>query len=89
MWLFCLQIQYRKGDYIIRQGARGVTFFIISKGTVRVTIKDPTDNGQDKFIRYLKQGDSFGERALQSEEIRTANVIADSDEVHCLVMDGE
>lgn len=29
-----LQMYYKVGDYIIRQGARGDTFFIISKGKV-------------------------------------------------------
>jgi len=53
-----------------------------------VTIKDP-NSGTDVFIRTLARGDSFGEKALQSEEIRTANVVADSEEVDCLVMDRE
>lgn len=30
-----LQTHYEDGEYIIRQGARGDTFFIISKGKVR------------------------------------------------------
>lgn len=32
--VFLFQTFYRPGDYIIRQGARGDTFFIISKGQV-------------------------------------------------------
>lgn len=55
---------YQKGDYIIRQGARGDTFFIISKGQVRVTIRQP-DTQEEKFIRTLGKGDFFGEKALQ------------------------
>lgn len=55
---------YAAGDYIVRQGARGDTFFIISKGTVKVTIKDPTTN-QEQYIRTLGKGDFFGEKALQ------------------------
>jgi signal-transduction protein with cAMP-binding, CBS, and nucleotidyltransferase domain len=55
---------YQKGDYIIRQGARGDTFFIISKGQVRVTIR-PQDSFEEKFIRSLSKGDFFGEKALQ------------------------
>ena len=55
---------YRKGDYIIRQGARGDTFFIISKGQVRVTIR-PENSFEEKFIRNLGKGDFFGEKALQ------------------------
>lgn len=77
---------YQKGDYIIRQGARGDTFFIISKGQVRVTIRQDTQ--EEKFIRTLGKGDFFGEKALQGDDLRTANIICDSPEgVTCLVID--
>ncbi|GAB0095297.1 cGMP-dependent protein kinase [Sergentomyia squamirostris] len=80
---------YQKGDYIVRQGARGDTFFIISKGQVRVTIRQP-DSQEEKFIRLLGKGDFFGEKALQGDDLRTANIICDSpDGVTCLVIDRE
>ncbi|XP_043262894.1 cGMP-dependent protein kinase, isozyme 2 forms cD4/T1/T3A/T3B isoform X3 [Colletes gigas] len=80
---------YNNGDYIIRQGARGDTFFIISRGQVRVTIKQP-DSTEDKYIRTLGKGDFFGEKALQGDDLRTANIIADDLEgVSCLVIDRE
>ncbi len=84
---------YQKGDYIIRQGARGDTFYIISSGDVRVTQKKSSaeaGEAEDKFIRGLKRGDFFGEKALQGEDIRTANIVADSETgVTCLVIDRE
>ncbi|XP_008557730.1 cGMP-dependent protein kinase, isozyme 2 forms cD5/T2 isoform X3 [Microplitis demolitor] len=80
---------YNNGDYIIRQGARGDTFFIISRGQVRVTIKQP-DTTNEKYIRTLGKGDFFGEKALQGDDLRTANIIADDpDGVSCLVIDRE
>ncbi|KAK3932423.1 cGMP-dependent protein kinase, isozyme 2 forms cD5/T2 [Frankliniella fusca] len=80
---------YNAGDYIIRQGARGDTFFIISKGRVKVTIKQPTGT-EEKYIRTLTKGDFFGEKALQGDDLRTANIIADDpDGVCCLVIDRE
>ncbi|KOC60008.1 cGMP-dependent protein kinase, isozyme 2 forms cD5/T2 [Habropoda laboriosa] len=80
---------YNNGDYIIRQGARGDTFFIISRGQVRVTIKQP-DTPEEKYIRTLGKGDFFGEKALQGDDLRTANIIADDPEgVSCLVIDRE
>ncbi|XP_054267614.1 cGMP-dependent protein kinase, isozyme 2 forms cD5/T2 isoform X2 [Macrosteles quadrilineatus] len=80
---------YNEGDYIIRQGARGDTFFIISKGKVKVTIKQPNTE-EDKFIRQLSKGDFFGEKALQGDDLRTANIVADDPEgVTCLVIDRE
>ncbi|XP_046673109.1 cGMP-dependent protein kinase, isozyme 2 forms cD4/T1/T3A/T3B isoform X4 [Homalodisca vitripennis] len=80
---------YNEGDYIIRQGARGDTFFIISKGKVKVTIKQPNTE-EEKFIRQLRKGDFFGEKALQGDDLRTANIVADDPEgVTCLVIDRE
>jgi len=78
---------YENGEYIIRQGARGDTFYIISKGKVKVTMKKKGANEED-FIRYLTKGDFFGEKALQLEELRTANIISvDPEGVTCLGLD--
>lgn len=41
----------------------------------------------ENFIRYLSKGEFFGEKALKQEEVRTANVVADSDVVECLAID--
>lgn len=80
---------YAHGDYIIRQGARGDTFFIISKGTVKVT-KKIQDSNEEKYIRTLGKGDFFGEKALQGDDLRTANITVDNPEgVYCLVIDRE
>lgn len=80
---------YADGDYIIRQGARGDTFFIISKGQVKVTIRQPNTT-EEKYIRTLNKGDFFGEKALQGDDLRTANIICDDpDGVSCLVIDRE
>ncbi|KAG6443414.1 hypothetical protein O3G_MSEX002782 [Manduca sexta] len=83
------ETHYQNGDYIIRQGARGDTFFIISKGQVKVTQKQPNSN-DEKFIRTLTKGDFFGEKALQGDDLRTANIVCDSpDGTTCLVIDRE
>jgi len=81
---------YKEGQCIIRQGAIGDTFFIINAGRVKVTMKEG-GSAEDKFIRNLHKGDFFGEKALSGEEVRTANIIADTGdpegEVKCLVID--
>ncbi|KAG1954656.1 cGMP-dependent protein kinase [Pimephales promelas] len=79
------ETHYSDGEYIIRQGARGDTFFIISKGKVNVTREDPP-NGTPVYLRSLGKGDWFGEKALQGEDIRTANVVS-AEAVTCLVID--
>ncbi|CAL8089616.1 unnamed protein product [Calicophoron daubneyi] len=78
---------YDPGDYVIREGARGNTFFIISKGKVKVT-KNRGKDGEEQFIRCMERGDWFGEKALTDEDVRTANIIAaEPDGVDCLVLD--
>ena len=37
----------------------------------------------------MKKGDYFGEQALLKTEYRTANVVAESQEVECLAFDRE
>ncbi|XP_068711116.1 cGMP-dependent protein kinase 1-like isoform X4 [Montipora foliosa] len=79
---------YDEGEYIIRQGARGDTFFLIKKGAVNVTQR-PSVHAEPVFVRTLGKGDFFGEKALKGEDLRTANCIAASGGVHCLVLDRE
>ncbi|KAK3097128.1 hypothetical protein FSP39_006620 [Pinctada imbricata] len=85
----CLEVDFfHDNEYIIREGGRGDNFFIINKGEVRVTQKVSNDV-DPKDIRKLCRGDYFGERALLSEDRRTANVIALPPGVECLTIDRE
>ncbi|KAL0281011.1 UNVERIFIED_CONTAM: hypothetical protein PYX00_002140 [Menopon gallinae] len=79
---------YPSGAHIIRQGASGDTFFIISSGRVKVTQQKP-GREEEEEIRILGKGDYFGEQALLKEDWRTANVIALSPGVECLTLDRE
>ncbi|XP_059802406.1 cGMP-dependent protein kinase 2 [Hypanus sabinus] len=83
----CLEVDYYDtGDYIIREGEQGSTFFIIAKGKVRVTqMREGAEEPQE--IKTLKAGEYFGEKALISEDLRSANIIADDDDTQCLVID--
>ncbi|XP_076587090.1 cGMP-dependent protein kinase 1 [Chaetodon auriga] len=81
------ETRYAEGDYIIRQGATGDTFYIISKGQVKVTEKKPGHEEQIILSR-LSERQWFGEKALWGEDVRTANVIA-AGEVTCSVIDRE
>ncbi|KAK5640118.1 hypothetical protein RI129_010929 [Pyrocoelia pectoralis] len=79
---------YPSGAYIVRQGASGDTFFIISSGSVKITQR--ISGGLDEEeIRTLSRGDYFGEQALLREECRTASVIALNPGVECLTLDRE
>lgn len=63
-----------KGKFIIRQGTHGTSAFIIESGTVEVFQVDA--NGNKKELAILKEKDVFGEMALISDCVRSANVRA-------------
>ncbi|KAI3363182.1 hypothetical protein L3Q82_011548, partial [Scortum barcoo] len=77
---------FEKGEYIIREGEEGNTFFIIAKGEVIVTQR--TEGfAEPREIKTLGVGDYFGEKALISEDVRSANIICNENDTHCLVVD--
>ncbi|XP_066488175.1 cGMP-dependent protein kinase 2 isoform X4 [Tiliqua scincoides] len=85
----CLEVEYYdKGDYVIREGEEGSTFFVISRGKVKVT-QTAEGQAQPQLIKTLQKGDYFGEKALISDDVRSANIIADENDVECLVIDRE
>ncbi|XP_051269255.1 cGMP-dependent protein kinase 1-like isoform X2 [Dicentrarchus labrax] len=81
------ETHYSDSDYIIRQGASGDTFFIISEGQVKVSQQNSA-NDEQLTVKSLSKGDWFGEQALKGEDVRTASVTAVGD-VTCLVIDRE
>ncbi|MEE6460183.1 hypothetical protein FKM82_000878 [Ascaphus truei] len=85
----CLEVEYyEKGEYIIREGEEGSTFFIIARGKVKVT-QSAEGYQEAQLIKMLDRGDYFGEKALISEDVRSANIIAEDNDVECLAMDRE
>ena len=63
-------------ECIISQGAVGDLFYIIAEGKVKVTVNQPGGEHSEKEVAILKEGDYFGERALQTTDTRSANVYA-------------
>uniref|UniRef100_A0A914ICV8 cGMP-dependent protein kinase egl-4 n=1 Tax=Globodera rostochiensis TaxID=31243 RepID=A0A914ICV8_GLORO len=82
------QDYYAADHYIIREGEKGDTFFVINSGQVRVT-QSIEGELEPREVRVLKQGEFFGEKALLGEEVRTANVIALAPGVEVLTLDRE
>ncbi|KAM9808688.1 cGMP-dependent protein kinase 2 isoform 3-T6 [Syngnathus typhle] len=83
----CLEVDYfEKGDYIIREGEEGDTFFIIAKGQVIVT-QSTEGFAEPQQIKTLGVGHYFGEKALISEDLRSANIICNENDTQCLVVD--
>jgi len=77
---------YHPDEYIIREGERGDSFFVIIEGSVRV-MQMLEGKEEPQEIRKLKKGDYFGEKALLSEDVRTASVISETPGTKCLVVE--
>lgn len=76
------QEYFKAGDTILREGEAGNTFYIIQNGKVDILKKSLGESpiatlGKEKF---------FGEKALLSDDVRQATVVASSPVVVCYVM---
>ena len=65
---------YDKEKMILIEESAGETFFLIYKGTVKITRM--SDDGREVILAILGEGDFFGEMALLDGEGRSANVVA-------------
>lgn len=72
---------FDEGSEIIKEGDKGDKFYMIEEGDVNIYIGKL---GPDP-IRTLNKGAFFGEKALMSDDIRTATCTAAS-RVKCLVL---
>jgi len=71
---------YSKGEAIIRHGTAGDSMFIVHGGTVVVRLPDDSLTGWHQ-VAQLGPGHVFGEMALLTGEMRTADVVAMTDVV--------
>jgi len=69
--------QYIKGESVFYQGDPGLGMYVIEKGKVGVAVVG--DDGTQKEITELTNGDFFGEIALLDESPRSASVVVKED----------
>ncbi|CAM9441201.1 unnamed protein product [Chrysoparadoxa australica] len=81
------QVHFKEGEYIIRQGEQGQTFYLIESGTVKCTQWKSINDRSEVLLLTLHDGDYFGEMALMLEEPRAANCVAADGDVRCLALD--
>lgn len=74
-----ITLVFKKGEIIVSEGDMANSFFIIKKGKVSA-LKD------NKELRQMNEGDSFGEQALFQNSVRGATVKAVDETVKCLAL---
>jgi CRP-like cAMP-binding protein len=67
------QINYKSGDVILKQGAEGDYFYVLTRGQAVVTRETPLSKEGIKLAE-LQVGHTFGEEALISDAKRNATV---------------
>ena len=71
---------YSRGEAILRSGTAGDSMFVLHTGTVSVRLPEDSLTGWHQ-VAALGPGSVFGEMALLTGEVRTADVVALSDVV--------
>ncbi len=72
------QINYKAGDVVLKQGADGDYFYVLTRGRSLVTRETPLNKDGIK-LADLSVGDTFGEEALISDAKRNATVTMTTD----------
>jgi NTE family protein len=70
-------VEYKRGEYVFREGDAANAFYIISTGRVRIF--SDKEGGPEKTFAVLHNGDSFGEVSLLTGETHSATVQAIND----------
>ena len=68
------QRTFAKNQMILLEDDLGQTFFVISKGSVKITRL--SDDGREVILAMLGEADFFGEMSLLDGDGRSANVVA-------------
>ncbi|MAS78015.1 MAG: Crp/Fnr family transcriptional regulator [Candidatus Marinimicrobia bacterium] len=68
------QRTFTKNQMILLEDDLGQTFFVISKGSVKITRL--SDDGREVILAMLGEADFFGEMSLLDGDGRSANVVA-------------
>jgi len=80
--------KFEKDQFVIREGEMGEKFYFIVEGTAIATKR--LNGAQDATtVMEYQSGQYFGERALITNDMRAANIIATSDVLRCLSLERE
>jgi CRP-like cAMP-binding protein len=78
----CIEREYSKGEYIVKQGESGLGLFFITSGRVKVEVDR---NGAKAIVAQLQSEDFIGELSIIDNKPRSANVVCLED-TSCLLL---
>ena len=78
----CIEREYSKGEYIVKQGESGLGLFFITSGRVKVEVDR---NGAKAIVAQLQSEDFIGELSIIDSKPRSANVVCLED-TSCLLL---
>src|SRR3989304_3330403 len=70
-------LEFKKGDFIYRQGDAPEAFYILHSGRLRAFLQ--TREGHEKTVAYFYRGDYFGEVSILTDKPHSVSVEARND----------
>ena len=70
---------YKKGEKVIRAGEPGEKAYFVVAGSAQATVPSSASDGNSTILNKIGEGELFGELALLTDSVRTADVVATSD----------
>ena len=81
------QMRYKKGEYVLREGAPTKALYQILQGSLRVELQ-LKDQPTAVVVGHRGAGEMFGETSLLKAGVATASIVTDSDEAVLVCIDG-
>ena len=81
------QLRYRKGEYVLREGAPTKALYQILQGSLRVELQ-LKDQPTAVVVGHRGAGEMFGETSLLKAGVATASIVTDSEEAILVCIDG-
>lgn len=73
------RIEFKKGEYLFREGEQSFHFFMIEEGNVEIILQNPNNVGEGLRVATLGPGQPVGEFALITKQPRSATARARTD----------
>ena len=70
-------VEYKKGDFVYKQGDVADSFFIVLSGRCRMFITD--EKKRERNLAFFYKGDHFGEVSLLADKLHAATIEAKND----------